>query len=463
MGIDAFGLQFFGEIFVVFSQELRVWSVVVGDDDGVVFNSQIAFDAPKEILGEVEGIPLAEGFSEALAQLVNGGLGEQSHGHLSVADVEIEGSGALPAEGLIEFEEFFDMPALGIGNGEILDFIAIGSGQERLVVIVLGALSAALNESIARLAGTAVAHAEGRFGSRIASPSRMEGICLEVFAAGFGRRGWHGHEQIEAGFFADPVDEFGAVMFAVGHYEGRLIGCRVEDALAQCEQIGSGLGHRGGRGSERKTNRLGTFRIQTEEALGHLFGSLAGVEAIPARLAFGEAFDAMRIDGEKARREMAAGAADLAEGNLQALRIGDAMSGEHLVDGGIGGNKGQAVGQFEAFLAQGTVAADAVDAEGRFVNQMHGHARSESIACALAPGAKQIPRAQAQMLWSQKPDADLVAGDFVGEQLANLPLDACRVAGREALLAPGALGLNVLRRSFRTKSVQFFFASRSRR
>jgi hypothetical protein len=93
---------------------------------------------------------------------------------------------------------------------------------------------------------------------------------------------------------------------------------------------------------------------------------------------------------------------------------------------------------------------------------MHGHAGGESIACVLAPGAKQIPCAQAQMLWSQKPDADLIAGDFVGEQLANLPLEARRVAGFEALLAPGALGLDVLRRGFRTKSVQFFFASRNR-
>lgn len=462
MGIDAVGLQFFRKIFVVLAQELGIGSVVVSDHDGVVFDSQIAFDASEEVVGEVKAIPLAEGFSEALAQLVNGGLGEQSHGHLSVADVEVEGSSALPAESLIEFEELLDMPALGIGDGEILDFIAIGRGQERLVVIVLWALSAALNESIARLAGAAVAHVEGSFGSRIASPSGMEGIRLEVLAAGSGRWGWHGHEQIEGGFFADLVDEFGAVVFAVGHYEGALICRGVEDALAERKQIGSGLGHGRGRGSERKTNRLGTFRIQTEEALGHLFGSFTGVEAMPARLAFGEAFDAMRIDGEKARREMATGAADLAESNLQALRIGDAVSCEQLVDGCIGGNERQAVGKFEAFLAQGTVAADAIDAEGRFVNQMHGHSRSESIACALAPGAKQIPCAQAQMLGRQKPDADLIAGDFVGEQLANLPLDARRVAWLEALLAPGTLGLDVLRWSFRTKSVQFFFASRNR-
>ena len=184
---------------------------------------------------------------------------------------------------------------------------------------------------------------------------------------------------------------------------------------------------------------------------------------MPARLAFGEAFDAMRIDGEKAPREMAAGAADLAESKLQALRIGDAMNGEQFVDGDIGGNKGQAIGEFETFLTQGAVAADAVDAEGRFVNQMHGHAWSESIARALTPGAKQIPGAQAQMLRGQQPDADLIAGDLVGEQLANLPLDACRVTGLGTLFAPGALGMDVLRGSFRAKSVEFFFASRSRR
>jgi hypothetical protein len=50
----------------------------------------------------------------------------------------------------------------------------------------------------------------------------------------------------------------------------------------------------------------------------------------------------------------------------------------------------------------------------------------------------------------QKPDADLIAGDFVGEQLADLALEAGRIAGLDALLAAGALGLDGLGSGFRT-------------
>jgi hypothetical protein len=46
---------------------------------------------------------------------------------------------------------------------------------------------------------------------------------------------------------------------------------------------------------------------------------------------------------------------------------------------------------------------------------MQRHARREFFAGALAPATQQIPSSQAQMFGRQKPDADLIAGDFVGE------------------------------------------------
>jgi len=57
------------------------------------------------------------------------------------------------------------------------------------------------------------------------------------------------------------------------------------------------------------------------------------------------------------------------------------------------------------------------------------------------------------MFGSQKPDADLIAGDLVGEQLANLALEAGGIAGLRALLAAGALGLDVFEGRLRTKRV----------
>jgi hypothetical protein len=66
------------------------------------------------------------------------------------------------------------------------------------------------------------------------------------------------------------------------------------------------------------------------------------------------------------------------------------------------------------------------------------------------------------MLRRQEPDSDLVAGNLVGQQLANLPLKAGWIAGLSALFTPGALGLDVLGCAFRATGVEFFFANRSR-
>ena len=66
------------------------------------------------------------------------------------------------------------------------------------------------------------------------------------------------------------------------------------------------------------------------------------------------------------------------------------------------------------------------------------------------------------MLRRQEPDSDLVAGNLVGQQLANLSLKTGRIARLSALFAPGTLGLDLLRRAFRATGVEFFFANQSR-
>jgi hypothetical protein len=66
------------------------------------------------------------------------------------------------------------------------------------------------------------------------------------------------------------------------------------------------------------------------------------------------------------------------------------------------------------------------------------------------------------MLRHQEPNSDLVAGYLVGQQLANLPLKASRIARLRALFASGTLGLDLLGRAFRATGVEFFFANRSR-
>ena len=81
-------------------------------------------------LARMGGVPLTEGLAQALTHLVNGSLSQQRHSHLPVADVEVERAGPMPPKGLIEFEELLDMPALGIMDGEILNFVPLSGSQK---------------------------------------------------------------------------------------------------------------------------------------------------------------------------------------------------------------------------------------------------------------------------------------------------------------------------------------------
>ena len=67
------------------------------------------------------------------------------------------------------------------------------------------------------------------------------------------------------------------------------------------------------------------------------------------------------------------------------------------------------------------------------------------------------------MLGSQQPNANLIARNFVGQQLAHLSLQAGRISGLESLFTAGPLGRDLLGdRPFRTTGVEFFFANQSR-
>ena len=66
-------------------------------------------------------------------------MGEQSHGGLSVTDMEVESACAFPSEVLVGVEEFFDVPAFGVVAGKELEVVE-GRGAEKgfEVVLVLG-------------------------------------------------------------------------------------------------------------------------------------------------------------------------------------------------------------------------------------------------------------------------------------------------------------------------------------
>lgn len=129
-GADVFPDEFLGEVFVVVTQELGVWGVVEGNEDGVVGDPDVAVEPVEEGVGEVGGVPAFEGLSDAVSDLVDKGLGHKGHGGLAVADVQVEGAGAFPSEGLIGVEELFDVPAFGIISGKGLDVVECGGGEK---------------------------------------------------------------------------------------------------------------------------------------------------------------------------------------------------------------------------------------------------------------------------------------------------------------------------------------------
>lgn len=94
---------------------------------------------------------------------------------------------------------------------------------------------------------------------------------------------------------------------------------------------------------------------------------------------------------------------------------------------------------------------------------MQSQTRLDSLGGQARPGAHQVPSAQTQVLGQQKPNADLIARNLVGQSLADLSLQAFGIGWERTLLFAGALGLDELRRVGRIKGVEFFFAGRNRR
>lgn len=136
--LDTLGGQFGGEVLIVFAEVLHVGCVVVGHHDGVVDDLYRALQTAEEIVREMLGVPLCEGRAQALAQLVHESLRNHRQGHLAIADVQVEGAGPLPAEGLIELKKLLDVPTIRVVLGEVEQFGAVAGGEERLVEILRG-------------------------------------------------------------------------------------------------------------------------------------------------------------------------------------------------------------------------------------------------------------------------------------------------------------------------------------
>ncbi len=172
-GVDVFAFEDLGQVFVMGFEQVRMGGIVEGNDDGVIANADIAVDAAEDGGGEVGGVPDGAGIAEALVELMADGLGDERQGHLTESDVEVEGAGAFPAEGLIGVKELLDMPALGVVDGQVEDLVAIAGSAEGLVVEVGGSFPGALDELAVGGLGM-VLEVKGTMGGGPSRPARLK-------------------------------------------------------------------------------------------------------------------------------------------------------------------------------------------------------------------------------------------------------------------------------------------------
>ena len=184
----------------------------------------------------------------------------------------------------------------------------------------------------------------------------------------------HRHQEVELRPGLDPVHELDAEVLRVGQ-DQRLPGLGIEDLAGQLQQLlGCGRG-RARRGAGGEADRLAGIDVQDEEGLGRLDGPLPGILTVGPHVPLGVAAHAMGIDGQQPAPEVARGAADLAEGDLEVEALGDRASPEQLVDGHVAGEERQAVGQLEDPLVQGAAVPQPGAAQRRLMDQLQRQAR----------------------------------------------------------------------------------------
>jgi hypothetical protein len=88
----------------------------------------------------------------------------------------------------------------------------------------------------------------------------------------------------------------------------------------------------------------------------------------------------------------------------------------------IADDERKSIGQLEAALAEGARSPQAMIAQGGLMNQLQSHSGLDAFGGLAAPPAEQIPGAQPQVFGNEQPEAHEIAGDFVGQQLAEVAL-----------------------------------------
>ena len=216
------------------------------------------------------------------------------------------------------------------------------------------------------------------------------------------------------------------------------------------------------RGAGGEADRLTGIDVQDEEGLGRLDGPLPGILTVGPHVPLGVAAHAMGIDGQQPAPEVARGAADLAEGDLEVEGLGDRAGPEQLVDGHVAGEERQSVGQLEDPVVQGAAVPQPGAAQRRLMNQLQRQAWPHGLRLLSRPAAHQVPGPQAEQLGDQQPDAGQVPRGLIGEKLPHAMLDTPRVARDWLGTSLSGPGLDRRLRS-RAVAIEFFFEGRTSR
>ncbi len=94
------------------------------------------------------------------------------------------------------------------------------------------------------------------------------------------------------------------------------------------------------------------------------------------------------------------------------------------------------------------------------MDQLQREPRFNAGAVLARPSTQQIPSTQTQVLRKQQPQADHIAVNLIGQELAHSAFQAGRITRLRFGAGPGPLGLD-RRFGYRTKAVEFFFVGQT--
>ena len=120
-------------------------------------------------------------------------------------------------------------------------------------------------------------------------------------------------------------------------------------------------------------------------------------------------------------------------------------------------DKRKAIQNFKSLLGQATGGAQMQNSQQGFMDQLQGQTRGKVGRRWASPLLQNIPSTQTQVLGSQKPKTDEVAGNLIGQQLADAAFDAEMIDCLVPIFSVGAKGFQFYRRSLRIELIEFFF------